>query len=172
MGKIPLVDMKREVTLLREEIDVAIGDVLCRGDFIMGKEVYELERRLCEISGAAHCIGVSSGTDALLLALMALDIGMGDEVITTPFTWVSSAEVASFLGADVKFVDIDPNTFLLDANKLQAAVTDKTKAIIPVSLFGQMPDMIKIRQVAGICANSHSSPSAPTPETITRDKLR
>ena len=114
----------------------------------MGPEVQELEDKLAEYTGAKHCISVSSGTDALLISLMALDIKPGDEIITTPFTFVSTAEVIALLGATPVWVDIEPDTCNIDASKIEDAITSKTKAIMPVSLFGQTPDMNEINAVA------------------------
>lgn len=114
----------------------------------MGPEVKELEERLEEFTGAKFCITVSSGTEALLIALMALEVGPGDEVITTPFTFIATAEVIALLGATPVYVDIEPDTCNIDARKIEAAITPRTKAIIPVSLYGQVSDMDEINAVA------------------------
>mmetsp|Transcript_8931 Transcript_8931/g.26829 ORF Transcript_8931/g.26829 Transcript_8931/m.26829 type:complete len:374 (-) Transcript_8931:7-1128(-) len=149
MGAVPLVDLRKEKEIYGDEVHAAIDSVLGHGGFIMGREVRELEAKLQEYCGARHCIAVASGTDALLLALMALQVGPGDEVITTPFTWISSAEVAAFLKAKVVYADIDPDTFCIDVEELGKKISPKTKAIIPVSLFGQVADIPSIQKVAG-----------------------
>jgi UDP-2-acetamido-2-deoxy-ribo-hexuluronate aminotransferase len=114
----------------------------------MGPEVYELEEKLAAYVGVKHCISMANGTDSLMIALMAFGIGQGDEVITTPFTFIATAEVTAFLGATPVFVDIDPKTYNLDPSKLEQAITPKTKAIIPVSLYGQCADMDAINAIA------------------------
>mmetsp|Transcript_6472 Transcript_6472/g.9246 ORF Transcript_6472/g.9246 Transcript_6472/m.9246 type:complete len:381 (-) Transcript_6472:1555-2697(-) len=149
MGAIPLVDLRRENEVLGEEMRSAVSGVMDRGEYIMGREVRELEEKLKRYCGASHCVCVSSGTDALLLALMALGVGEHDEVVTSPFSWVSSAEVIAFLGAKVVFVDINPETYLVEPEAVKAAVTPKTKAVIPVSIFGQMADVVGIQDAVG-----------------------
>lgn len=146
--KIDFIDLKRQQALIKPQIDANIAAVLAHGQYIMGPEIAELEARLAEFTGAKHCITLASGTDALLLALMAFDIKAGDEVITTPFTFISTAEVVSLLGAKPVFVDIEPETYNLDPNLLEAAITPKTKAIIPVSLYGQCANMQAINAIA------------------------
>ena len=111
-------------------------------------EVRELEQKLAEYTGSKHCVTVSSGTDSLLIALMALGIGAGDEVITVPYTWISTAEVIALLGAKPVFVDIRPDTWNMDEAQLEAAITEKTKAIMPVSIYGQCSDMDAINAIA------------------------
>jgi UDP-2-acetamido-2-deoxy-ribo-hexuluronate aminotransferase len=118
------------------------------GQFILGPEVREVEEKLAEYTGSKHCVTVSSGTDSLLIALMALGVGAGDEVITVPYTWISTAEVISLLGAKPVFVDICPDTWNMDEALLEAVITDKTKAIMPVSIYGQCPDMDAINAIA------------------------
>lgn len=142
------IDLKTQYLKYKEEIDQAIAEVLDSGQFIMGKTVSTMEDSLAEVVGVKHCIGVSSGTDSLLLALMALGVTSGDEVITVPFTWISTAEVIELLGAKTVFIDIEPETYNLDINQLESAITSKTKAIIPVSLFGQMPNYEQINAIA------------------------
>jgi UDP-2-acetamido-2-deoxy-ribo-hexuluronate aminotransferase len=140
--------IKTQYKLYKNEIDHAIQQVLESGQFIMGKQINELEKTLAEFVKVKHVITVSSGTDSLLIALMALNVGPGDEVITVPFTWISPSEVIALLGARPVFVDIDPQTYNMDSEKLEKAITPKTKAIMPVSLFGQMADYTSINQVA------------------------
>lgn len=130
------------------EIDNAIAGVLQNANYIMGEPVRELEEKLESFTGAKHAISCSSGTDALLLALMAIDIQPGDEVITTPFTFIATAETIAFLKAKPVFVDIEENTYNIDASKIEEKITSKTKAIIPVSIFGQVPDMDAINEIA------------------------
>lgn len=143
------VDLKTPYRQHQESINRRIQSVLDHGQYILGPEVDELEERLADYVGVKHCIGVSSGTDALLIALMSFDIGPGDEVITSPFSFISTAEVVLFLGAKPVFVDIDPQTYNLDPRLLEAAITERTKAIIPVSLYGQCADFDRINAIAG-----------------------
>jgi UDP-2-acetamido-2-deoxy-ribo-hexuluronate aminotransferase len=124
-----------------------MDEVLNRANYIMGDPVRELEQNLCDFTGAAHAVTCGSGTDALLLAMMALGIGPGDEVITTPFTFIATAETIALLGAKPVFVDIDETTYNIDASKIEAAITEKTKAIIPVSLYGQPADLEEINTI-------------------------
>lgn len=145
---IPFIDLKAQYQALKPSIDARIQRVLDHGQYIMGPEVRELEERLEGYTGAKHCITVASGTEALLIALMALGIRPGDEVITTPFTFVATAEVIVLLGAVPVFVDIEPDTCNIDASKIEAAITPKTRAIMPVSLYGQPADMDEINAIA------------------------
>ncbi len=142
------IDVKQQYRLLKSKIDSAIHKVLDHGQFIMGPEIQELERQLAAYVGVKHCISAASGTHTLEIALRALEIGPGDEVITVPFTWISSAEVINLVGATPVFVDIDPVTYNIDVTKIEAAITPKTKAILPVNLFGQMPDYGIINAIA------------------------
>jgi UDP-2-acetamido-2-deoxy-ribo-hexuluronate aminotransferase len=142
------VDLKAQYRRLQPAIDARIQAVLAHGRFILGPEVQELERRLAARVGARYCIGCASGTDALLLALMALGIGPGDEVITTPFSFFATGEMVSLLGARPVFVDIDPVTYNLDTALLETAITQRTRAILPVSLYGQPADMDAINAIA------------------------
>jgi UDP-2-acetamido-2-deoxy-ribo-hexuluronate aminotransferase len=142
------IDLKAQYRALQSSIDDRIRAVLEHGRFIMGPEVAELEGALSAYTGAKHCITVASGTEALLIALMAAGIGPGDEVITTPFSFVATAEVIVLVGAKPVFVDIEPDTFNIDARLIEAAVTPRTRAIIPVSLYGQVADMDEINEVA------------------------
>jgi UDP-2-acetamido-2-deoxy-ribo-hexuluronate aminotransferase len=145
---IPFTDLKSQYSALRESIDLRIRKVLDHGQYIMGPEVAELEERLADYVGVRYCVAASSGTDTLLMALMALGIGRGDEVITTPFSFIATAEVIALVGAKPVFVDIDPRTYNIDANRIEAAITPMTRAIMPVSLFGQCADMDSINAVA------------------------
>ncbi len=142
------IDLKTPYRALKADILAGIERVLEHGQYIMGPEVRELEEKLSAYTGTKHCITVSSGTDALLISLMALGIKAGDEVITTPFTFVATAEVIALLGAIPVFVDIEPDTCNIDAGKVEAAVTPRTKAIMPVSLYGQPADMDEINAIA------------------------
>lgn len=148
MKKIQMYDPKIEYNNHREEIDSAIHKVLEHGIFINGPEIKELEQKLITYTGANFCISVSNGTDALKIALLALGVGVGDEVITVAHTWISSAEVISIIGAIPVFIDIDENTYNMDYNKIKPAITNKTKAIIVVSLYGQTADFDKINEIA------------------------
>jgi len=143
------IDLKSRQKLIREEVDERIQGVLEHGQFILGPEVRDLEQRLADYVGVRHCVTVSSGTDSLLIALMALEIGPGDEVVTVPYTWISSAEVIALLGATPVFVDVRPDTLNMDEKLLETAITPQTKAIMPVSIYGQTPDMDGINEIAG-----------------------
>ena len=145
---IPFINLAAQQDRLRSEIEAGIARVLAHGQYILGPEVAELEEKLADYTGAAHCITVANGTDALQIALMALGIGPGDEVITPGFSYISTAEAAVLLGAKVIYVDIDPATYNLDPNLLQAAITSRTRAIIPVSLYGQPADFDAINAIA------------------------
>lgn len=146
--KIEFIDLKAQYADLKSAIDARIHRVLDHGQYIMGPEVRELEERLETYTDVQHCITCASGTEALLMSLMALGIGAGDEVITTPFTFVATAEVIALLGATPVFVDIDRDACLMDASKVEAAITLRTKAIMPVSLYGQACDMDAINAIA------------------------
>jgi len=142
------IDLKEQFRRYRVDIDARMAAVLEHGHFIMGPEIAELEKQLAEYTGVKHAITVASGTDSLEIALRALGIGPGDEVVTVPFTWISSAEAIRLVGATPVFVDIAPDDFNMDVAKLEAAITPRTRAIMPVSLFGQMPDFDEINRVA------------------------
>lgn len=142
------VDLNKQYQHYKKEIDSQIFEVINSSVFIMGPKVKELEDKLAAYAGVQHGIGVSSGTDALIVSLMALGIGPGDEVITTPFTFIATAEVISFLRAKPVFADIDPDTCNIDPNKIETLITSRTKAIIPVSLYGQCADFIAINAIA------------------------
>jgi UDP-2-acetamido-2-deoxy-ribo-hexuluronate aminotransferase len=145
---IPFIDLKSQFKALEPEIRRRIDVVLEHGQYIMGPEVVELETRLAAFTGSKHCITVASGTEALLIALMGLGIGRDDEVITTPFTFAATVEVIVLLGAKPVFVDIEPDTCNIDASKIEAKITPRTKAIMPVSLYGQPADMDEINAIA------------------------
>ena len=148
------VDLDAQQERLRREIEAGIAGVLAHGQYILGPEVAELEDRLASHCGAKHCIAVANGTDALQIALMALGVGPGDEVITPGFSYIATAEVALLLGAKVVYVDIDAATYNLDPALLEAAITGRTKAVIPVSLYGQCADFDAINAIA----NRHGIP--------------
>ncbi len=141
-------DLKTQYTALKADIDARIRRVLDHGQYIMGPEVKEMELALAERTGAAHCVAVASGTEALLIALMAIGLQPGDEVITTPFTFAATAEVIVLLGGKPVYVDIEPDTCNIDASLIAAKVTPRTRAIMPVSLYGQVADMDAINAIA------------------------
>jgi UDP-2-acetamido-2-deoxy-ribo-hexuluronate aminotransferase len=145
---IPFVDLKAQYGQLKTQIDARIKRVLDHGQFILGPEVAELEQRLASLTGSRHCISCASGTDAMLMALMALGVGPGDEVITPSFTFIATAEVIALVGATPVFVDVEKRTCNLDATKLRAAFTARTRAVMPVSLYGQPADMNEISAIA------------------------
>lgn len=142
------LDLTKQYKSIKKEIDQAIKNILNKSHFILGTEVKEFEEQVAKHCRAKYAIGVNSGTDALLLSLMALGIGQGNEVITTPFTFISTAEVIALCKAKPIFVDINPETFNIDADKIEKVITKKTKAIIPVHLFGQSAEMDKIMKIA------------------------
>ena len=146
--KINFIDLKAQYSEYQKEINSEVLEVFSSAQFIGGEKLNSLEKNLAAYTGAKYAIGCSSGTDALLLSLMALDIGSGDEVITTPFTFIATAEVIAFLGAKPVFVDIDENSYNIDPTKIENVITDRTKAIMPVSLYGQCADMDAINEIA------------------------
>lgn len=143
------IDLKTQYRIIKESVDARIQAVLEHGRFILGPEVRELEAELARRTGARHCVSCASGTDALLIALMALGISPGDEVITSPFTFIATVEMIALLGAKPVFVDIDPRTYNLDPSRVAAAITSRTRAVMPVSLYGQCADMDAIQEAAG-----------------------
>jgi UDP-2-acetamido-2-deoxy-ribo-hexuluronate aminotransferase len=146
--KIDFANLQYQYQLYKNEIDSAIHAVLNKSNYILGEECDLLERELEAFTEAKHAIVCSSGTDALLLAMMALDIQPGDEVITTPFTFIATAETIALMKATPVFVDIQADTYNIDPSKIEAAITPKTKAIMPVSLYGQPPDLNEIKVIA------------------------
>lgn len=142
------IDLQRQYSALKDTIDVRIQNVLDHGQYIMGPEVKELESALERLTGARNCIAVSSGTEALLMSLMALGVKAGDEVITTSFTFIATAEVIVLLGATPVFVDVEVDTCNIDIAHLESKITTRTKAIIPVSLYGQCGDMDEVNAIA------------------------
>lgn len=145
---IPFVDLATQQDRLRTEIEAGIARVLAQGKYVLGPEVEELEERLAAYSGAAYCISCANGTDALQIALMALGVGPGDEVITPSFSYIATAEATVLLGAKPVYVDIDPVTYNVDPEDIANAITQRTRAIIPVSLYGQPADYDSINAVA------------------------
>ncbi len=148
MNTVPFLDLKPQYQALEKQINQRIQTVLNHGQFILGPEVAECEKALREYIGSPYCLTAASGTDALMMVLMALGVGPGDEVITTPFSFFATAEVISLVGAEPVFVDIDPVTFNLDPKLIEKAITKKTKAIMPVSLYGQPADFTEINEIA------------------------
>ncbi|NEP81323.1 MAG: DegT/DnrJ/EryC1/StrS family aminotransferase [Okeania sp. SIO3B3] len=148
MTNIPPLDLTQQYESIAEEINTRVQEVLSSGRYIGGSIVDEFEQQFANYIDVSHCVSCNSGTDALFLALRAVNIGHGDEVITTPFTFFATAEVISAVGATPVFIDIDPQTFNLDIEQLQSAITEKTKAILPVHLFGQPVDMTRLMAIA------------------------
>ena len=146
--KVPLLDLKPQYEQIKEKVMPEIMKVIENQAFILGPRVEQTEKELAEYIGTKHSIGCSSGTDALILALMALDIGAGDEVITTPYTFFATASAIVRVGAKPVFIDIEPDTYLMDVTKIEAAITPNTKAIMPVHLFGQCVDMDPLMEIA------------------------
>ncbi len=148
MSNIPPLDLARQYKLIESDVSVAVEDILASGRYIGGAVVESFETLFAAYVGVKECVGCNSGTDALYLALRALHIGTGDEVITTPFTFFATSEVISAVGAKPVFVDIDPETFNLDVNQITSAITERTKAIMPVHLFGQPMEMTAVMAIA------------------------
>jgi len=146
--KVPLLDLREQNEALRPEIEAAMGRILDTNAFILGGEVAELEKELAEYCGTKYAIGCASGSDALLLAFMALDIKTGDEVITTPYSFFATVSAITRLGATPVFVDIDPQTYNLDVSRVESKITGRTKAIEPVHLYGQCANMSTLREIS------------------------
>lgn len=142
------IDLKTQYQRIREPVNARIQTVLDHGQYVLGPETLELEQRLAQYVGVKHCIGASSGTDTLLIALMALGIGPGDEVITSPFTFIATGEMIALAGATPVFVDIGPQTYNIDPALIETAITPRTRAIMPVSLYGQCADFDAINAIA------------------------
>jgi len=142
------INLKEQYKELKSQIDSGIQNVLEHGKFILGPEVAELEERLSDYTGATYCITCANGTDALQIALMALDIGSGDEVIMPGFSYIATAETVALLGAKPVYVDVDPRTYNIDPNLIEGVITGRTRAIVPVSLYGQCADFDKINAIA------------------------
>lgn len=142
------IDLKSQYKKYKQSVDNSIQTVLDHGKYVMGPEIDNLEQKLANFVGVKHCVTVGSGTVSLEIALRALGIGPGDEVITVPFTWISTAEVIMAVGANPVFVDIEPDTYNMNPSLLESAISENTKAIIPVSLFGQMPNLPQISSIA------------------------
>ena len=142
------IDLKTRLATMRGALDERVAAVFEHGRYILGPEVAELEEALAQYVGVKHCVGVASGTDSLLIALMALKVGPGDEVITVPYTWISSAEVIALAGATPVFVDIEKTTWNMDPTLLESVITERTKAIMPVGIYGQTADMDPINEIA------------------------
>ena len=149
------IDLKSQQLRIREDIEARIQKVLDHGQYVLGPEIKEMEEMLASYVGVKHCVGASSGTDTLLIALLALGIGPGDEVITVPYTWISTAEMIALAGAKPVFVDIEESTMNMNASLLESAITDKTKAIMPVGIYGQTSDM---KEICGIAERHGSIP--------------
>jgi UDP-2-acetamido-2-deoxy-ribo-hexuluronate aminotransferase len=146
-NSIPFIDLKSQYARIKQDVDARIAAVLDHGQYIMGPEIGALEQALADYVGVRHCIGASSGTDTLLMAMMACDIGAGDEVITSPFTFIATGEMIALLGARPVFVDVDPRTYNIDPAQVEAAITPRPKAIMPVSLYGQCAEMDAINAI-------------------------
>ena len=140
------IDLNSQYKRIKSDVETNIQRVLDSGQYILGEEVHQLEQQLADFVEAKHCVTVSSGTDALLIALLALNIGQGDEIITTPFSFIATAETIALLGATPVFVDIDPHTYNIDIQKIKSAITPKTKAIMPVNLYGQCVDFDQLNE--------------------------
>jgi len=148
LNSIPFIDLKSQYARIKSEVDAGIAAVLDHGQYIMGPEIGKLEEALADYVGVKHCIGASSGTDTLLIAMMACGIGAGDEVITSPFTFIATGEMIALIGGKPVFVDVDPRTYNIDPAKVEAAITPRTKAIMPVSLYGQCAEMDTLNAIA------------------------
>lgn len=150
MTFVPFLDLPAEIASIREEVRAALDEVIDRAHFILGPAVDRFERRFAEYLGVRHCVGLNNGTSALHLALIACGIGPGDEVILPPHTWISTAWAVSYVGATPVFADIDRETYTLDPDKIERAITPRTRAILPVHLYGQAADLSRLGQLAQV----------------------
>ena len=148
MKQIPLVDLKRQMHSLEDKMTEEVLKVLYGAQYILGENVQAFEKEFAKYIGTEHAIGVANGTDGLVIALKALGIGEGDEVITTPFTYFATAESIAFVGAIPVFVDVDPESFNMDPKKIEEKITERTKAILPVHIFGLCAEMDAINSIA------------------------
>ena len=146
--RVPLLDLKAQYASIKDELDAAVAEVVESQYFVLGPKVTACEEAIAQHSGCAYGIGISSGTDALLVCLMAEDVGPGDEVITTPYSFFATAGVIARLGATPVFVDVDPVSYNLDPNQIEEKITERTKILMPVHLYGQMADMDPIMEIA------------------------
>jgi len=146
--EVPLIDLKKQYKIIQKEIEKAVKEVLESGNYILGSNVKALEKEVAAYCGTSYAVGVASGTDALRLSLLSLGIGEGDEVITTPFTFIATANAITQIGANPVFVDIREDTFNIDVDKIEEVITKRTKAILPVHLFGHPVDMRKLMELA------------------------
>ena len=146
---VPLLDLRAQYAAIRDEIEPAVREVFESQQFILGPKVKEFEEEVARYCGAARAVGCASGTDALLLALMALDVGPGDEVITTPYTFFATGGMIARLGAQIVFIDIRPDTYNMNPDLIEGAITDRTKAVIPIHLFGLIAEMDRINEICG-----------------------
>lgn len=152
MQKVPFLDIKAQNAAIWDELKASVEPVVKEANFILGPAVEQFEREFADYVGVRHCVGVNNGTSALHMALIACNIGSGDEVITTSHTWISTSWAISYVGATPVFVDIDPENFTIGVDQVEAAITAQTKAILPVHLYGQASDILRLRQIA----NEHS----------------
>jgi dTDP-4-amino-4,6-dideoxygalactose transaminase len=145
---VPFLDLRAQNRSVWSEIQAALEPVMEEAQFILGPAVERFEARFAEYVGVRHCVGLNNGTSSLHMALLACDVGPGDEVITTPATWVSTAWAISYVGARPVFVDVDPHTYTLDPRKVERAITPRTRALLPVHLYGQAADVVRLRDIA------------------------
>ncbi|MCA9802861.1 MAG: aminotransferase class I/II-fold pyridoxal phosphate-dependent enzyme, partial [Cyanobacteria bacterium HKST-UBA02] len=147
-SRVPILNLRAQYESIGADLEKSVLDVLRSGNYVLGENVTRLEKEVAELSGTTHGVGIASGTDALLLSLWAIDIAAGDEVITTPFTFAATTEAIALRQATPVYVDIDPVTFNIDPSKIEQAITERTRAIIPVHLYGLPSDMGPIMEIA------------------------
>jgi UDP-2-acetamido-2-deoxy-ribo-hexuluronate aminotransferase len=169
MSEIAFIDLAAQQERIRPQLEKRIHDVLAHGQYILGPEVAELEGKLKNFVGVKHCVTCANGTDALQIAQMALDVGPGDEVVVPGFTYIATAETVALLGAKLIYVDIDPRTYNLDPSKLEAAMTPRTKAVVPVSLYGQCADFDAINSIVEKYNNQYRKPDNLKPIIVIED---